>query len=161
MKEGVTFILAVVLLLLSPCRGDAVRFIVKAKVLCLVFQMSTQQKISGYVIFTTLFQTSTMQIFECVQCILRRIVSWSWERVAYNVNTINGCDHYKVGQFQRRKDSLTLLTCKYVSILKEFATDYSNASFEQCRVVLVLAFLRLQMQKKHKWCYVYAVRHNA
>ncbi len=31
-------------------------------------------------------------------------------RVAYNVNTMNGCEHYKVGQFQRRKDSLTLLT---------------------------------------------------
>ncbi len=26
----------------------------------------------------------------------------------------------------------------YVSILKEFATDYSNASFEQCRVALVV-----------------------
>ncbi len=30
--------------------------------------------------------------------------------VAYNVNTMNGCEHYEVGQFQRRKDSLTLLT---------------------------------------------------
>ncbi len=32
------------------------------------------------------------------------------ERVAYNMNTMNGCEHYKVGQFQRRKDSLALLT---------------------------------------------------
>ncbi len=31
MKEGVTFILAVVLLLLPPCRGEAVCFIVKAQ----------------------------------------------------------------------------------------------------------------------------------
>ncbi len=31
----------------------------------------------------------------------------SW--VAYNVNTMNGCEHYKVGQFQRHKDSLVLL----------------------------------------------------
>ncbi len=49
------------------------------------------------------------------------------------VNTI------KVGAIQHCKDSLVLLThsLKYVSIFKEFATDYSNASFEQCRVVLV------------------------
>ncbi len=33
-----------------------------------------------------------------------------------------------------------LSACKYVSIFKEFATDYSNASFEQCRVVLVWHF---------------------
>ncbi len=44
-----------------------------------------------------------------------------------------GC-FYKVGQFQLCKDSLMLLThSKYVS-----ATDYSNASFELCRVVLVV-----------------------
>ncbi len=47
MKEGVTIILTVVLLLPPPCRGDAVCFVVKAKVLCLGFQMSTQLKISG------------------------------------------------------------------------------------------------------------------
>ncbi len=52
---------------------------------------------------------------------------------------MKGCEHYKVGQFQRRKDSLVLLThCTYVSIFKEFATAYSNMSFEQCRVVLVV-----------------------
>ncbi len=57
------------------------------------------------------------------------------------MNTMNGCEHYKVGQFQRRKDSLVLLThSKYVSIFKEFATDYSNSSFVQCRVVLVWRF---------------------
>ncbi len=48
MKEGVTFILAVELLLpLAPCSGDAVCFVVKAKVLCLAFQMRTQLEISG------------------------------------------------------------------------------------------------------------------
>ncbi len=46
-----------------------------------------------------------MQIFECVQRILRRTISWSWERVAYNVNTMNGREQ----QFQHRKDSLVLL----------------------------------------------------
>ncbi len=50
-----------------------------------------------------------MQIFECVQSILQ-------------------CEHYKVGQFQRRKDSLCfwLTACKYVWIFKEFATDFKR-----------------------------------
>ncbi len=53
-----------------------------------------------------------------------------------------GC-FYKVGQFQLRKDSLALLThkyiySKYIFLFKEFATYYSNVSFELCRVVLVV-----------------------
>ncbi len=39
-----------------------------------------------------------------------RTVSWSLERIAYNVSTVNGCELYKVGQSQRHKDSLVLLT---------------------------------------------------
>ncbi len=79
MKEGGTFSLAVVLLLPPPCPEDAVCFVVKAKVLCLGFQMRTQLEISGSVVFTTLFQNSTTPILECVQRILRRIISWTWE----------------------------------------------------------------------------------
>ncbi len=57
-------------------------------------------------------------------------------RVAYNAGLHKGC-FYKVGQFQLCKDSLALLThSKYVFIFEEFASDDSNASFEQCRVVL-------------------------
>ncbi len=57
-----------------------------------------------------------MQIFECVQRILQRTISWS--RVAYNVNIMNGCEHYKMGQFQRRKDILVLswLACHHILI---------------------------------------------
>ncbi len=40
-------------------------FVVKAKVLCFAIQMSTQLKISGLIVFTTLFQNSTTQIFKC------------------------------------------------------------------------------------------------
>jgi len=41
-KEGITLILAVVLLLpLLSCRGDTVCFGVKAKLLCLAFQKTT------------------------------------------------------------------------------------------------------------------------
>ncbi len=39
MKEGITFILAVLLLLPMPCHGYTVCSVVKAKVLCLAFQM--------------------------------------------------------------------------------------------------------------------------
>ncbi len=62
-----------------------------------------------------------MQIIECVQRILRMTVSWTW-RVAYYGNTMNGCEHYKVGQFQRRKeqfgasDSQPVSTFRYVRI---------------------------------------------
>ncbi len=71
---------------------------------------------------------------------LWRTISWSRERLAYNVNTMNGCKHYKVGAIRRRKDMLLNSDCKYISIFKEFATDCSNVSFEQCRVVLVWRF---------------------
>ncbi len=67
-----------------------------------------------------------MQIFECVQRFLQRTISWTWERVAYNVNTMNGCEHYKVGQFQRLVLLTHSLACKYVLIFKEFVTDYSK-----------------------------------
>ncbi len=47
----------------------------------------------------------------------------------------------KWGNSNFAKDSLALLThvkSKYVFLFKEFAPDYSNASFEQCRVALVV-----------------------
>ncbi len=40
--------------------------------------------------------------------------------------------------FARTVWRFCLTACKYVFLFKEFATDYSNASFEQCRVVLVV-----------------------
>jgi len=134
MKEGVTFILAVILLLPPSCCGDAMCFIVKAKVLCFSFQMSTQLEISGWVIFTTQFQNSTMQIFECGQRILQRTVSWSWERVAYNVNTMNGCENYNVVQFQRRKDSLVILRSTFWYFKKLLLTIQTRvlSSVEEC-----------------------------
>ncbi len=67
---------------------------------------------------------------------LQRTVFWTWERVAFNVNTIkwgNSNDARTVWCFW-------LIACKYVFIFKESVTDYSNVSFEQCRVVLVWRF---------------------
>ncbi len=46
---------------------------------------------------------------------------------------------YKVGQFQICKGRLALLNHSLqVFLFKEFATDDSNASFELCRVTLVV-----------------------
>ncbi len=59
-------------------------------------------------------------------------------RVAYNAGLHKGC-FYKVGQFQLCKDRLFWLTaCDNVFLFKEFSTDDSNASFEQCREVLLV-----------------------
>ncbi len=81
-------------------------------------QKRTQLEISGSVIFTTLFQNTSTQIL-CVQRILRRT---------------------EPGRVTSASDSF-----KYVSIFKEYATDDSDVSFEQCKVVLVLYRLS-QMQ---------------
>ncbi len=56
-------------------------------------------------------------------------------RVAYKA-VHKGC-FYKVGQFQLCKDSLTL---QYSQPVGKSATDDSNVSFEQCRVILVCCF---------------------
>ncbi len=54
-------------------------------------------------------------------------------RVAYNVN---GCEHYKWGN----SNIARTVWCFCFLIFKEFATYYSNASFQQYRVVLVWRF---------------------
>ncbi len=78
-------------------------------------------------------------------------------RVAYNAGLHKGC-FYKVGQFQLCKDSLALLThSKYVFIFEEFASDDSNASFEQCRVVLDVCCFS---DHKRRHSNVYAARCN-
>ncbi len=82
-------------------------FIVKAKVLCLGFQMkyTTRNQWLSY-IYNTVPEQFNPNIRVCAAHFMEDC-SWSWVRVAYNVNTMNCCEHYKVGQFQRRKDSLT------------------------------------------------------
>ncbi len=58
-------------------------------------------------------------------------------RLTYNAGLHKDC-FYKVGKIQLCKDSLALLTYSLYVRYKEYATDDSNASFEQCRVVLVV-----------------------
>ncbi len=109
-----TFTLAVVLLLLpASCPGDAV----KAKLLCLGFQKRIQ----------------TCKYSSVCGAIHGGLFPEPGRRVALLAGLHKGC-FYKVGQFQLCKNSLTLRThSKYVS-----ASDDSNASFERCRVVLVV-----------------------
>ncbi len=67
------------------------------------------------------------QIFECVQHILRRTVSWIWKsNVSLQCRLLKDC-FYKAGHFQLCKDSLCfwLTACNYVFLFKECATDDS------------------------------------
>ncbi len=133
MREGVTFILAEVLLPPAPCPGDAVCRC-ESTLFDLQNEYTTKNQWLSY-IYNTFpeYYNANIQIQELFT---------KPGRVAYNVNTTNGCEHYKVGQFQNRKDSLVLLT--HVSMFRYLKnlllTIQSNASFEQCRVVLVWRF---------------------
>ncbi len=49
-------------------------------------QKRTQLEISGLVVFTTLFQNSSTQILECVQCILRLFPEPGRVTLAYNAS---------------------------------------------------------------------------
>ncbi len=105
-EKGVTFILAVVLLLPpAPCPGDAVfRCESESTLFDLLNEYTTKNQWLSC-IYNIVPEQYNANIQVCATHF-----SWSWERVAYNVNTMNGCEQYKVGQFQRRKDSLVLLT---------------------------------------------------
>ncbi len=59
-------------------------------------------------------------------------------RVAYNACTKAVAIKWGNSNFARTVWRFWLAACKYVFIFKEFATDYSNASFELCRVGLVV-----------------------
>ncbi len=124
MKEGGAIILAVVLLPLAPCAGDA------------VFHCERETTLFGLEIsvFTTLFQNSSTQILEYVQHILPSIISWSWESSLQFSGTNAVSIKWSNSSFAR-----TVWRCKYVFIFKESPTDYSNVSFEQCRVGLVVS----------------------
>ncbi len=111
MKEGVTFILTVVLLLLPPCHGDAVfRCESESTLFGLPNEYTTRNQWLSY-IYNTVPEQFNTNIWVCaahftedfflilgessLQC---EHYEWLW------------CEHYKVGQFQRRKDSLVILT---------------------------------------------------
>ncbi len=76
------------------------------------------------------FQNSSTQIFECVQHILQRTISWTWESsLQCQLCTKSVSIKWGNPNFARTV---------WRFIFKEFATDHSNASFEQCSVVLVV-----------------------
>ncbi len=80
------------------------------------------------------------QIFECVQHILRRTVSWIWKsNVSLQCRLLKDC-FYKAGALPALQGQSVLLTqSKYVFIFKERVTDDSHMSFELCRVALVIS----------------------
>ncbi len=70
---------------------------------------STQLEISGYVTFTTVLEQYNANIWVCGADFFTEDYFLNLEESSYNVNTMNGCEQYKVGQFQCRMDSLVLL----------------------------------------------------
>ncbi len=80
-------------------------------------------------------------------------------RVAYNaVCSKTVSIKWSNSSFTRTVWCFWLTACKYVFIFKEFATDDSNTSFEQCRVVLVVCRF---YDHKCRHGNVYAARFNA
>ncbi len=82
------------------------------------------------VIFTTLFQNRT-QILERVQ---RNILCPEAVIVAYTVNTMNGCEHYKVHSLSVSVDSDMSLSCVVVSVSTITNTDmvmFKNSHYNQ------------------------------
>ncbi len=76
-KEGVTIIVAVVLLLPpAPCPGDAVS---RCETLFVLPKEDTTRNQWLSCIYNTLVKNSSTQILEYVQRILRRTVSWTWK----------------------------------------------------------------------------------
>ncbi len=113
MKEGVIFILAVVLLLPpAPC-PETMCFVVKEKVLCLGFQKRTQLEISGNTVpepFNPNIRVCSAHFTE--DCFL------NMEEYSTTPAVHKDC-FYKVGQFQLYKDGLALTACAF-SFLKNF-----------------------------------------
>ncbi len=95
MKSGITFILAVVLLLPPHVVETAECFIVKVKYLFGLPNEYTTRNQWLSCTYNTVPGQYNANIWVCAAH-FTRTVSWTWERVAYNVNTRNGCEHYKV-----------------------------------------------------------------
>ncbi len=88
-----------------------------------------------------------------------RTISWTWE-ISLQCQLCTKAVFIKWGNsnFARTVWRFWLTACKYVFLFKEFATDDSNASFEQCRVVLVVC---LFSDHKCRHGNVYVARCNA
>uniref|UniRef100_A0A672QD42 Sortilin-related receptor n=1 Tax=Sinocyclocheilus grahami TaxID=75366 RepID=A0A672QD42_SINGR len=87
-KEGVTFILAVVLLLPPQCRKDAVCFVVKAKRLCLVFQKRT------------------ISASSCLELIRSAIFRWVVHHILYSQANLNDSHNQMVVHWAGEKSNV-------------------------------------------------------
>ncbi len=138
-KGGVIFSLAVVLLLPpAPCPGDAVFRCESKTTLCGLPKEDTTRNQWLSCIYNTVPEQFNPNIRVCaahftedyflnlgVACQLcAKAVSIKWGN----------------SNFARTVLRFWLTACKYVFLFKEFATDDSNVSFEQCRVELVCRF---------------------
>ncbi len=156
MKEGGTIILAIVLLLPpAPCPGDA------------VFRCESESTLFGL----PKEDTTRNQWLSCIYNIVPEQFNPNIRVCAahftedYFLNLGVACQlcskavsiKWGDSNFARTVWRFWLTACKYIFLFKEFATDYSNTSFEQCRLALVVSRFS---DHKCRHGHVYAARCN-
>ncbi len=136
-KGGRTIILTVVVLLLpsAPCPGDAVFRCESETTLFGLKEDTTRNQWLSY-IQNTFPEQFNPNIRVCVahfteDCFLNLGVACQLCTKAVSIKWGNS-------NVARTVWCFWLTACKYIFLFEEFATDYSNASFELCRVVLVV-----------------------
>ncbi len=157
MKEGGTIILSVVLLLPpEPCRGDAMFHCERESTLFGLPKEYTTRNQWLSCIYNTVPEQINPNIRVCAahfmeDYFLNLGVAWQLCKKAVSMKWGNS-------NFARIVWRFWLTACKYVFLFKEYATDDSNASFEQCRVALVVCHFS---DHKCRRSNVYAARYNA
>ncbi len=135
-KEEITIILAVVLLL--PCPGDAVFHCESESTLFVLTKEDTTRNQWLSCIYNTVPEQFNPNIRVCAAHFTEDY--FLNLGVACQLTLCTKAVSIKWGNsnFARTVWRFWLTACKYIFLFKEFATDNSNASFEQCRVVLVV-----------------------
>ncbi len=135
-KESVTFILAVVLLLPpAPCTGDAVFHCESTSTLFgLPKEDTTRNQWLSYI-----YNTVPEQLNPNIRVCAAHFTEDYFLNLGVACQLCSTAVSIKWGNsnFARTVWRFWLTACKYVFLFKEFATDHSNASFEQCGVALV------------------------
>ncbi len=156
MKEGGTIILTVVLLLPpAPCPGDAVfRCEIESTLFGLPKEDTTRNQW-----FSCIFNTVPEQFHPNIRVCAAHFTEDYFLNLGVACQLCTKAVSIKWGNsnFARTVWRFWLTACKYVFLFKEFATDDSNASFEQFRVVLVVCHFS---DHKCRHGNVYAARCN-
>ncbi len=159
MKEGGTIILTVVLLLPPAiCPGDAVFRCESESTLFGLPKEDTTRNQWLSCIYNTVPKQFNPNIRVCAAHFTEDYFL-NLEEYSLQCQLYTKAVSIKWGNsnFARTVWRFWLTACKYIFLFKEFATDDSNASFEQCRLVLVVCRFS---DHKCRHSNVYVVRCN-